>query len=110
MSNESSSTPANAAATEPAQTEAASIVAPCPGTVDGRRCLLVAGHDFGCVPAPYSQAEKIDYLFAQAKQLEALVEQAGPLLEKAGPMLDSLAPLLGQASSPMSRIAGAFLR
>ena len=51
--------------------------------------------------------EKIHYLFTQAKRIETLIDQAGPLLEQAGPLLATFG---GQASSPLGRIAGAFLR
>lgn len=58
--------------------------------------------------------EKVDYLFSQAKRMESLLENVEPqvmgLIAQAGPMLESLAPLLGQASSPMGRIMGSFLR
>jgi len=60
-------------------------------------------------PDVLSLEDKVDYLFAQAQAVEALVEQAAPLLAQAGPMLESLAPLLGQASSPMGRIFGSLL-
>jgi hypothetical protein len=67
-------------------------------------------HPSAGVAAPaLSLEEKVEYLFAQAKAVEALVAQAGPLLAQAGPMLESLAPLLGQASSPMGRIFGSLL-
>ena len=67
-------------------------------------------HPSSGAPAPVlSLEDKVDYLFAQAQAVEALVEQAAPLLAQAGPMLESLAPLLGQASSPMGRIFGSLL-
>lgn len=70
---------------------------------------LKAHPSAGPVPV-LSLEEKVDYLFAQAQAVEALLAQTAPLLAQAGPMLESLAPLLGQASSPMGRIFGSMLR
>ena len=79
----------------------------CDKDAAGRPCINDAGHELDCIPMPLSQAEKIDYMFAKFQDLETLVEQAGPLLEQAGPLLATFG---GQASSPLGRIAGSFLR
>lgn len=82
----------------------------CEKDAAGRPCINTAGHELDCIPAPLTDAEKLDYVFRKFLEIDALIEQAGPLLDQAAPLLATFGGAGAGQSSPLGRIAGSLFR